>query len=128
MAGARKKYLLIAAVVYFAVLVAIVWGMFSFRTNVLRDLDSPESRERWQAWRADVEKQQRESQTPPRRVPKSEEPPTLVLMRDYFVTCLVGAVLFVSLLYWALAGMTIGALTDSSASDRAHPASRRPRS
>jgi hypothetical protein len=106
-------------------MVALVWGMFAMRMNVLRELNTQKSHENWQHWRSDVERQQQQTQTIPRRIPKSEEPPALVLMRDYFVTCLVGAVLFVSLLFWAVAGLAIGAITDSSALDRAHPASRR---
>ncbi|MEX2169730.1 MAG: hypothetical protein WD851_10495, partial [Pirellulales bacterium] len=109
MTVASKKYLRIAAMAYLALMIALVWGLFAQRQNVLRDLDSSEARGDWQAWRSDVERQQQEPQTVARRVPKSAEPPALVLMRDYFVTCLVGAVLFVSLLYWALAGLAIGA-------------------
>lgn len=110
-----KKYLAIAAVVYFIVLVTLVGGMYFMRQSVLRTLSTPEARGDWQQWRSDVEQQQEEPLAVARRVPKSEEPPALILMRDYFVTCLIGATLFVSLLYWAFAGMVIGAL----AADRA---------
>ena len=105
-----RKYLSIATIVYFALTVALVWGLFAKRQNVLRELDSADARGDWQAWRSEVERQQQEPQTVARRVPKSAEPPALVFMRDYFVTCLVGAVLFVSLLFWAIAGLAIGAL------------------
>jgi hypothetical protein len=108
---ARKKYLLIAALVYAALLIALVWCLFAMRHSVRRNLDSADARGDWQTWRSDVEREQHQPQTVARRVPKSAEPPALVLMRDYFVTCLVGAVLFVSLLYWAVAGLAIGAAT-----------------
>ena len=115
MTAASKKYLRIAAMAYLALMIALVWGLFAQRQSILRDLNSPDARGDWQAWRSDVERQQQEPQTVSRRVPKSAEPPALVLMRDYFVTCLVGAVLFVSLLFWALAGLAIGAATTKRA-------------
>lgn len=111
MAFQRKKYVLIATAIYAILLVALVWGLFAMRQNVLRDLDSADARGDWQAWRSEVEREQKQPQTVARRVPKSAEPPALVLMRDYFVTCVVGAVVFVSLLYWAVVGLAIGAAT-----------------
>jgi hypothetical protein len=41
-------------------------------------------------------------------VPKSTEPPALVLTRDYFSVSLGGAVLFSSLLYWVIAWFVTG--------------------
>jgi len=41
---------------------------------------------------------------------KSEVPPALVLMRDYFVVSLVGATFFTSLLYWIMAWLVTGAI------------------
>lgn len=111
MTATSKRYLAITAVVYSAMIAVLVGGLFVVRRNVLRDLSTPQARNDWQQWRRDVEEQQREPQVVARRVPKSEEPPALVLMRDYFVTCLIGAVMFVSLLFWAIAGLTIGAVT-----------------
>lgn len=110
MLSRKRRFWIAAAVVYPVAMAALVWGMFHTRTVVLRNFDSPESHSNWQEWRSDVEKQQQEPQTVARRVPKSEEPPTLVLMRDYFVTCLTGAIVFVSMFYWSVAGLTIGAI------------------
>jgi hypothetical protein len=109
--SARKKYLLITATVYAIVLSALVWSLFVLRQSVLSNFSSIDARGDWQTWRSDVEHEQQQPQTVARRVPKSAEPPALVLMRDYFVTCLVGTVLFVSLLYWVFAALAIGAIT-----------------
>lgn len=111
MTAARKRYVLVAAIAYVALMVVLVWGLFALRQNVLRAQSSRDARGDWQAWRSDVERQQQERQSVARRVPKSAEPPALVLMRDYFVTCLVGALVFVSLLFWVSAGLAIGAVT-----------------
>ena len=112
MTATSKKYLAFAAVLYLVVMAALIGSLFVMRQNLLRNLGTAQAREEWQQWRSDVERQQQEPQAVARRVPKSEEPPALVLMRDYFVTCLIGAALFVSLLYWAIAGLTIGAVTN----------------
>ena len=64
----------------------------------------------WQAWREDVRQQQTNPGPVKRRVPKSDEPPALVLMRDYFAVLMVGAVLFSSLLYWIMAWFVTGIL------------------
>ena len=43
-----------------------------------------------------------------RRVPKSNEPPALVMMRDHFAVSLFAAVLFSTMLYWVLAWFVMG--------------------
>jgi hypothetical protein len=43
-------------------------------------------------------------------VPKSDEPPALVLMRDYFTVLMFGAILFSSMLYWIMAWFVTGIL------------------
>jgi len=96
------------------VLAAVVVAMFVARNRVLVDYGSQAALANWQAWRDDVQKQQENPGPVTRRVPKSSEPPALVLMRDYFVVSLVGATVFTSTLYWITAWFITGALqTDS---------------
>lgn len=108
---------------------AVVWSLVYARRSALSNLATPQSISDWQAWREDAE------QLRDRRVPKSAEPPGLVLMRDHFTVCLAGALLFTSLLYWVLAWFITGmfggsqpaiGVNDSPASNRAHRAGRRP--
>jgi hypothetical protein len=51
----------------------------------------------------------------PRRIPKSAEPPALVLTRDYFAPSLFGALFFSSLLYWVIAWFVTGILSSRPA-------------
>ena len=53
-----------------------------------------------------------------RRVPKSAEPPALVLTRDHFGVILSGAVLFSSLLYWVVAWFVMGMVQGGGAGSR----------
>ena len=89
---------------------AVVGGMIWVRHTVLTDYSTPESIADWRAWQEDVRQQQTNPGTVQRRVPKSDEPPALVLMRDFFVVSFAGAVFFTSLLYWIVAWFVTGAL------------------
>jgi hypothetical protein len=62
----------------------------------------------WEAWREDVRQQQGQKRPVQRRVPKSAEPPALVLMRDYYRVSLAGAILFATVLYWVIAWFLAG--------------------
>ncbi|MEX0612836.1 MAG: hypothetical protein WD738_22820 [Pirellulales bacterium] len=89
----------------------VVWSMLAARDRAITELSTPQSVAQWQAWRTDVEQQQTTPGPVQRRVPKSSQPPALILMRDYFAVSLVGAVLFSTLLYWVIAWLVTGMLT-----------------
>jgi hypothetical protein len=103
---------------YVALVALVVWAMIAARGSALADLGTAESRDNWQEWREDVQQQQDAPGPVARRVPKSAEPPGLVLMRDYFAVCLVGAIVFASLLYWVLAWFVTGVLRSPPAEVR----------
>jgi hypothetical protein len=93
----------------YVVLLGIVIGtMFWMRQSAVADLSSPKSISDWQTWREGVREQQMNRGPVERRVPTSDEPPELVLMRDYFMVLVVGAVLFSSMLYWVTAWFVTG--------------------
>jgi hypothetical protein len=89
---------------------AVVGTMFWLRQSAVADLSSPKSISDWHQWREDVREQQTNRGPVERRVPKSDEPPALVLIRDNFGVLLVGALLFSSLLYWIMAWFVTGIL------------------
>ena len=95
---------------YAAMLGVVTWSMFVARDQAIERLSTPQSVAHWQAWREDVRQQQTEPGPVQRRVPKSGEPPALVLMRDYFAISLLGAILFSTALYWVIAWFVIGIL------------------
>lgn len=93
---------------YVTLLCIVLVSMFVARDRAIARLSTPKSLADWQAWREDVRRQQDQPAPVERRVPKSGEPPALVLMRDYFAVSLFGAVLFASALYWVMAWFVIG--------------------
>lgn len=102
--------LLVLIAGYMLLLGAIVWSLIAARKWALAELATPESIRQWEAWREDVRQQDKQSGPVRRRVPKTAEPPALVLMRDYFAVSLVGAVLFMTLLYWVISWFVYGIL------------------
>lgn len=99
---------------YVVLVAAIVGSMVWERHAVLTDLSTPDSLADWEAWRQDVRQQQANPGPVKRRVPKSDEPPALILMRDYFVVSLAGAIFFTSMLYWIMAWLVTGAVRGTS--------------
>jgi hypothetical protein len=100
---------LIAWLALYALLViTVMWSLFTVRHWALAELAKPKSISDWQAWREDVRDQQSQPGPVKRSVPKSAEPPALVLMRDYFGVSLAGAIIFTTVLYWVIAWFVIG--------------------
>lgn len=106
-----RRWLWLCGVGYVVLMSAVVWWLVSARQWAVVALASADSRGNWQAWRDDVERQQAQSGPVQRRVPKSSEPPGLVLMRDYFGVSLSGAVVFTTVLYWVVAWFVAGILS-----------------
>jgi hypothetical protein len=109
------QWLIYTAACYVAMIAAISWALFSARHWALAELATPQSTAEWEAWRADVRAQQDAASPVRRAVPKSAEPPELVLMRDYFGVSIGGAILFSSVLFWICAWLLHGMLTPTTA-------------
>ena len=96
---------------YLVLVGAVVAMMIWLRQSAVPQLSSPKSISDWQEWKeANAQEQKAHSGPVERRVPKSDEPPELVLMRDFFAVMMVGALLFSSLLYWIMAWFVTGIL------------------
>jgi hypothetical protein len=102
---------------YFILMGAVVWSLVAARQWALAELATPESIRQWETWREDVRQQDEQAGPVRRRVPKSAEPPALVLMRDYFAVSLVGAIVFMTLLYWVIAWFVRGILQSRRSGD-----------
>ncbi len=88
----RSKFVVVALVIWLATLTGVTWLLFLVRANTLASLDSEQAQQAWLKWKQN-EADQSESGTEPvrRKVPKSDEPPALLLMRDRFAPLLAGA-------------------------------------
>jgi len=68
------------------------------RADWLGQLDRPEARSDWDAFRQDMREQSGRDGPVQRKVPRSAEPPALVWLRDYFRLAVVAWVLFTGVL------------------------------
>jgi hypothetical protein len=118
----RRTWLWLAA--YAAVVAGVVVAMFQLRRLAFENFDTPEARAEWEAWR-EAPPNQRDDLPVKRRPPTSAEPPTLVLMRDYFGVMLTAAVVFSSLLFAALSIALWGALGRLELNHRGHRGTQR---
>jgi hypothetical protein len=83
---------------FMALLAGIGWMMFRVRESVVES-SSAASQQDWDAWRESVAEGQSKSSPVLRRVPKSAEPPALVLLRDHFAVCLTIALVLSSVVF-----------------------------
>ena len=107
----RSSCLIAWLAIYTLLIITVIWSLFAVRHWALAELAKPKSIGDWQAWREDVREQQSQPGPVKRRVPKSAEPPALVLMRDYFGVSLAGAIIFTTVLYWVIAWFVTGILS-----------------
>jgi hypothetical protein len=88
----------------------VIVGLFEARRRTLAQLESPHARQAWQAWKAEA---QRQSGPVARRIPQSNEPPALVLMRDHFGAVLMVSLVIGSFLFGFLAFLLRGVMAQS---------------
>ena len=110
----RRKANLFWLAAYLATMTALVLAVLEGRKSTLREMGTPEARTQWNAWRA-AEPNQDTGGPVRRQPPSSDEPPALVLMRDYFAMVMSGSLLFGSLLFAALMLAVRGALSPDAA-------------
>jgi hypothetical protein len=81
-------------------LVATVgWLLIDARGRVLNDAAQSQTTKDWQDWKLAVERGEASLGPVARRPLKSDEPPAIVLMRDYFPAVAIGCGVFLSLTY-----------------------------
>ncbi len=110
---------------YLVLFTAIIGGMFAYRARVLSDMNTPAAEAEWNRWRAEAANENGTTGPVQRTVPKSNEPPLLILMRDYFMASLVGLLLPLSALYWFIAWLARGVVSQASAKPDENPTATR---
>ena len=87
-------------VAWLATLAVVVWMLTLARQRVIATLGSPEAQADWQRWREEEAARQADPGAPVRRrMPKSLEPPALVLMRDHFPAIVAMSLLVTSVCF-----------------------------
>ena len=97
MPGGRFSIALVVCLVaYFAGAVGIVIALANARGDAIENLSTPEEQDHWQKWKAEAAQQ---GGPVARRPPKSDEPPTLVLLRDHYAVLVVASLVFYTFLF-----------------------------
>jgi len=85
---------------YLTVMALVCGGLAYGRRQAVATYGSFDAMAEWHEWRVDVVAEQNAGTgSVKRRVPKSVEPPALVLMRDHFAACLGLALLLSTVLF-----------------------------
>ncbi len=87
-----------------------VWGMSEYRGRMLATFDNPKWAAEWQVWREETIRQSKEGGPVMRRPAKAEEPPMMILLRDYFVPVAGSMMLAFSIMYWFVGLLFCGSL------------------
>ena len=112
--NARVKFSLAWLLAYVTALGLVLGSMTYFRAQTLAVYGDTAAQGEWDKWREDAKKRSTGDGPVKQRVPKSVEPPALVLMRDYFLVCLALAVLLSSVLFATFMFFLRGVLNSSS--------------
>jgi hypothetical protein len=86
----------VCLVAYLAGAVGMVIGLGHVRDRALENLSTPEELANWQKWKTEAA---RPGGPVARRPPKSDEPPTLVLLRDHFAVLVAASLTFYTFLF-----------------------------
>jgi hypothetical protein len=94
----RRTINILWLIAYLVTMAGLVWGVVSVRGSTVADLSRPESLAQWRQWKEDTQRQTAEGKSSPvaRKPVNSDEPPSLILMRDYFPAILAVALLVAS--------------------------------
>ena len=94
---------------YVLLLTIVVAGSFYARSWAISVYAGPEAQSQWDEWRVGVAKLSSEGSVK-RRVPKSDQPPALILATTYFGICLTIALVLTTVLFATAAYFVHGVL------------------
>jgi UPF0716 family protein affecting phage T7 exclusion len=99
---------------YLAVIALVIAGVSYMRIVAFAVYGTAQAQTEWDTWREDVKELEKQPYPVKRRMPKSAEPPALVLMRDYFGVCLTIAIVLSSILFGTFMVLVRGAMNGNS--------------
>lgn len=80
----------------------VLFGISSGRKSAIELYGNESAQAEWNDWRDAATTQSRDETSPvKRRAPKSEMPPALALMNDYYISCVVFCLIMVTALFAA---------------------------
>jgi hypothetical protein len=109
-----RLFLKIAVPIYLLVAAALLLGLIAARRLATQDFTTADARQAWDIWREDAASDDDHNAPVQRSVPRSSEPPTLVLLRDHFAICAIAGLTLTTVLYWTTAFFIRGAIAGPS--------------
>ena len=99
---------------YLMTMAAILCGMISLRNKQLDGNHSASTQADWQQWRNEAARQSAGEGPVQRRVPKTLDPPIMVLFSEHFPVIVIFSLLFGSAFYFMIYFFVHGTLTRNS--------------
>lgn len=107
----RRKTIAVWLAIYVVLTTGLGYGLHRLWSSQLQSGSRPEAQAEWEAWKADVERKADDpSQPVARRVPKTTEPPAVILLRDHFPAVVVTGALVWTAFFGFMALVTTGVL------------------
>ncbi len=94
-----RQWTILALLLYAVMAVTIVLGLARARAWSHRELATVKGQADWETFRTDMAQQAEQPGPVKRRVPKSTQPPALVLLRDHFAMCVTISLVLSSVLF-----------------------------
>jgi hypothetical protein len=105
----NKSFRYAAWMLLYLMVVAVVVGfMWRARQRTIALLENPRAKASWQEWQGEARRQSEGDGPVARKMPQTDEPPELVLLRDYFATSLAGVLMLTSAIFIASAALFRG--------------------
>jgi hypothetical protein len=122
----RSRFLILAGLCYAAVMGALLFGLYTARNSANQNFSTSDARRDWDDWRKSTETSDHTGRPVQRSIPRSQEPPTLVLLRDHFGVCAAASICITSALFWTVAILLRGVASGPSfVVDYGSPSDRR---
>lgn len=95
----RSRFAIVGLIGWLVVLALSSWLLLHWRTRVIATYGNPEAVAQWQEWQAETEAMAQQPSAVQRRAAISDEPPSLVLMRDHFAPIVASTLVVISFVY-----------------------------
>lgn len=105
----------VLAVAYVATIGAVMWGLFEMRRWTFSAYGTSEAHGQWQSWKRSVADENDQGGPAKRHAVTANEPPSLVLFRDYFPAICATVLPMASFLFAFMAFVVLGMLDQGKA-------------
>jgi hypothetical protein len=122
----RRPFWPLLLVTYLLLMSGVTAGLWYGRQWSARTLGNASAQSQWEDFRQEVALQAQQGGPVQRQVPRSLEPPALVLLRDHFGSCLMLAVLLASALFATLTFFIRGVARQPKPDSRSRAVGRKP--